>query len=125
VIKQTKQPMLFNMKAPCDDCPFRSDHPIPLNPGRIEGIVESIMMKDAPFPCHKTTHGSQKTPSHCAGALIFQKKNSFWSLAARIAMIAGWFKPDRLDMRAPVCASVAELSDAQRRTPNSMYVKKS
>ena len=48
---------LYKLKAPCKDCPFRSDGAFvgKLGKRRIEGIVENIR-NDGFFPCHKTVN---------------------------------------------------------------------
>lgn len=109
--------MKFNLTSPCGNCPFRSDHPISLRPGRIEGIAESILEKDQAFPCHKTTDsGRRKNYSACPGSLVFQfKVLRGWNLSTRLAIMLKWFVPEKLNMKAPICGSVAELTAIQNK----------
>lgn len=50
---------IYNLKAPCKECPFRSDGAFTgsLGKRRIEGIVENIR-NDGFFPCHKTVNNN-------------------------------------------------------------------
>ena len=53
-------------KRPCANCPFRCDGAgIPLQPGRVEGIVSGLLADDQQtFVCHKTLDKERMT---CAG----------------------------------------------------------
>ncbi len=100
--------MKYDRTSPCDNCPFRSDKPFELRPGRVREIQRSLVRGE--FPCHKTTvlddEGSDLRETdrsqHCAGALILLEKTNSQSQMMRICERIGLYKPDKLDMKAPV-----------------------
>lgn len=52
----------YALKKPCKNCPFLKDREsaIELQPGRVEGIIESLIDGSASsFACHKTTHSGE------------------------------------------------------------------
>jgi len=77
-----------SMTAPCDNCPFLRQGFIPLMPGRVRGIVATILADDfAGFPCHKTTTASGATGKNikeCAGAMIYRIKAGRPSVLMRV-----------------------------------------
>lgn len=89
--------MKFDLHKPCRDCPFIIDSPMVLAPGRMQGIVSSIMRDDwQVFPCHKTTHhgedGDEATGDEqaCAGALAYTLKHAgMLPVLARVAIARG------------------------------------
>jgi hypothetical protein len=104
--------MNFDMKTPCNNCPFRHDVPGFLRQARAEEIAESLL-NDQTFPCHKTTKDAEDedgesyryadgTSQHCAGAMIMLMNMGMPNQMMRIAMRLGGFNPDELDMCAPV-----------------------
>ncbi len=94
--------MNFKVKSPCNDCPFRIDHPIQLAHGRMNGIMNDVLRGDKTFACHKTTHGAKRETSHCAGALILLEKSGRPNWRVRFAMMLGFLDPSKLNMKAPV-----------------------
>lgn len=88
---------LFKLRAPCANCPFRKVGAIELRPGRVEGIVKQLTTDDeSTFPCHKTTHDAQRTPSYCAGALIYLHKAGSPNVAMRLGQALGMYDPETL-----------------------------
>lgn len=88
---------LFKLRAPCANCPFRKVGAIPLRAGRVEGIIEQLTTDDqSTFPCHKTTGTRGRTPSYCAGALIYLHKAGQPNVAMRLGHILGMFDPAKL-----------------------------
>lgn len=94
---------MFNLKAPCKDCPFRNDRPELkgwLSEGRAEEIYENIANQDGFFSCHKTidydnpTEGLQKGNNFCAGAiaLLEKTKANRANRNLRIAYLLGFLK---------------------------------
>lgn len=75
--------MEFDLKKPCDNCPFLREGGIRLTVPRVRDIAEGMLdSQGVTFPCHKTTvddgEGDLKegpNSRHCAGALIFAEKN--------------------------------------------------
>ena len=67
--------MDFDLKSPCNNCPFRRDCLVGwLGEDRAKGIIKSITEKAGTFRCHKTgrtTGGKKVDEQHCAGAIIF------------------------------------------------------
>lgn len=65
-------PLRYDMRVPCANCPFRTDNPTALRPGLATLATQQIAFEDGLFACHKTTPGGKLTDKaqHCAGALI-------------------------------------------------------
>lgn len=106
---------------PCSNCPFRTDEPPFIRKARAQEIADGLRA-DAYFACHKTVH-YEDTPEEeedrtrfspstrfCTGALIVMKRekllNKNWT--TRFSIGSGLIDPDKLDMTAPVPASLAE-----------------
>ena len=105
--------MKYNLTKPCGNCPFRSDRPFDLKPGRIEEIVNGLF-NDVPFSCHKTTtskgvSNNHKDAEHCAGALIFLEKHDYAHQMMRIMERIGMYDRRKLDMDFPVYDSMEEM----------------
>lgn len=87
--------MDYDMKKPCDACPFKRGTPLTLREGRVEEIVNNMLASDGgAFPCHKTIEHSEdddesftELPNckHCAGALIFAEKHGRATQGMRLA----------------------------------------
>lgn len=75
-------------KRPCANCPFRCDGAgIELHPGRLEGIVSSLLADDQQtFVCHKTLDKERKT---CAGAVGLMSKVGRLPVIARLGLLYG------------------------------------
>lgn len=79
-------------------------------------------MASGEFCCHKTTEVSEETgdyspkpeSQHCAGALIFREKQNAPHQMMRICERLGLYDRTKLDMNAPVFASMAEVRRASR-----------
>lgn len=88
--------MKFDLKRPCDNCPFLRVGGVRLLPDRVREIAEGMLdSQGTTFACHKTTVDGEDeegngdrvvTPEskHCAGALIFAEKNRTATQAMRI-----------------------------------------
>lgn len=97
--------MNYDMKAPCEDCPFLKKNAHAYTERRL------LMFTKGEFPCHKTAEHVEQdeddygnvlreggytataTSSHCAGALIFMDKGGDYHQMARIAGRMGMFDP--------------------------------
>jgi hypothetical protein len=107
----------YTKTEPCDNCPFRSDKPFHLRPGRVKEIMRSLVRGD--FPCHKTTvHRESKEGGdrvvtdkslHCAGALILLEKLEQPSQMMRICERMGMYDRTKLKMNAPVYDNWREM----------------
>jgi hypothetical protein len=88
----------FKLNQLCADCPFRKDDKaIKLEPGRIKGIIDSLVTQEVlTFHCHKTVYGNScnfdeegeytpKDVSHCPGAIAVMKKLGKDTVAVQIA----------------------------------------
>ncbi len=104
--------MKFTLTRPCDQCPFRTDHPTYLRAGRVEEICDSLLNEQTSFPCHKTIHydvagvghyleGTQ----HCAGALIMLERMDAPNQLMRIMERIGAYDRSTLHMDSPVYES--------------------
>jgi len=89
---------MFDLKKPCDNCPFRRVGGVRLTTERAHKIASLMLSTDGgAFWCHKTTvpvedagdneSNMTGTPDsqHCAGALIFAEKHQNATQAMRIA----------------------------------------
>jgi hypothetical protein len=118
---------MFDMKRPCDNCPFRKEGGIRLHPARARQIAKSqIDGQGATFPCHKTVnydavdkdddsgnHAWQRGNQYCAGALNFALNVGSLNQMMRIAARTGW-NPERMQDRSRCFRSVKEMVSAQR-----------
>ena len=107
--------MNYNLKKPCDNCPFRSDKLFPLMPER----VEEIAYGNAEFACHKTVDYSGEgggrikgKSEHCAGLLIMLEHMERPHQMMRIAERLGTYDRSKLDMDAPVYQDAQDYLDA-------------
>ncbi len=125
--------MNYDMKKPCDKCPFRTDIKPYLRKSRVREIDRNL--KHSEFPCHQTidynaieeyrdSNGLEEDddyiPSsildktkHCAGALILLEKLGRSHQMMRISERFGDYKHTELDMKAPVFDSFEEMADVQ------------
>lgn len=101
----------FDLKTPCDQCPFRTDVPsFHLGARRAQGIAETLKGGNT-FQCHKT---GDHNPQHCAGALIALKKDQGgFSGALAVACAAGWLNWRALDLESPVFDSLEKFVEDQ------------
>lgn len=102
--------MNFNLKRPCSNCPFIKGTTMELQPGRMEGIVETLQSDYSVFPCHKTTqHGEDEdgesiTVPHdkeqaCMGALAYmQHHHGVLPVMARLAIRFGELKYETIEV---------------------------
>ena len=110
--------MNFNLTAPCDNCPFRTDCPKGwLGAPRAHGIASGLF-QDKTFACHKTTDleddesiefHSNPDEQHCAGALIFLEKQGFAHQLMWIAERLGFYDAAKLKMTSPVFKTSADF----------------
>ena len=63
------------LKRPCDECPWRREHPAGWRGGYRPGdFTQQILFDGPPLPCHKTIPGDgTDARAMCAGALIFMR----------------------------------------------------
>lgn len=66
--------MKYNLKSPCDECPFRKDS----LPGWLGGNTALQTFRhvtnEGDFACHKTRHKKSILMSRCFGSLLFLRK---------------------------------------------------
>lgn len=100
--------LVLRLKKPCPDCPFNKEDAIELRPGRLEGIIESLVEDDvSTFHCHLTVHSKVGgtwddegvyTPSGnealCAGAAAYLQKIGRPTLGMRFGIALGIVEPD-------------------------------
>ncbi|CAJ4969278.1 Uncharacterised protein [Burkholderia pseudomallei] len=101
---------LFAQRKPCENCPFRKNGAIALEPGRVAGIIDNLIADDqSTFLCHKTVHSRRGgewdddgnyapsgRESYCAGALIYLHKAKMPNVAMRLGWALGMFNPGAL-----------------------------
>jgi hypothetical protein len=113
--------MKMDLRAPCANCPFRTDVEPYLHPARAEEIVVAITEQDATFSCHKHNQFDDgeaietRDSQHCAGALILLEKIERPNQWMRIAERMGWYDRDRLKMDSPVYDTPEDMIDAYDR----------
>ena len=109
----------FDLRGPCEDCPFRNDKPFFLGGGRAREIADSIIKDDQGFTCHKTViygEDDDGEPSYdvltrgraCGGVMVILAKMHMFNQEMRFAVAFGMFDPDQLNMDAPVFDSMDE-----------------
>ena len=106
--------MNYNLKKPCENCPFRSDKLFPLHPERIEEIAYG----NGEFACHKTVDYSgdgggvvKEKSEHCAGLLIMLEHMGQPHQLMRISERLGLYSRHTLDIDSPVYHHVEEYID--------------
>lgn len=100
----------FGQMTPCKSCPFRTDHPPTLRPGRTREI-EADLKADRQFICHNRI--GDKT--NCAGSLIVMTKLGLTNNPMRMGGRLGLFDPAKLNMTAPVYESFDAMEAAMCR----------
>lgn len=112
--------MKYDLRKPCNNCPFRNDIPPYLHPDRINEIV------GVEFACHKTTKHDDdgermirvehEKEQHCAGSLIMHEKMEIPHQMMRICERLGIYDRTKLDMDAPVYDDISEMIDTHEET---------
>ena len=106
--------MKFDIKRPCEHCPFRRDVPPFLN--RADSIAGDLRDDHNWFACHETTGqmtGKRVKPenqSQCAGSMIVLWRSGRPNIAMRIAIITKLLKIETLEQPAPVFDSLDEFA---------------
>lgn len=85
--------MTFDMKRPCDNCPFLKVGGIRLTFLRVQEVAGGMLSTNgAKFACHKTVEydfdgegANRNGQKHCAGALIFAEKHQTATQMMRIS----------------------------------------
>lgn len=97
--------MEFDLKQPCDDCPFRCDKPNQrgwLGEERAKDIINTLYRNDQTFACHKTTGHRAKKQQHCAGAMILMERTGKANQLMRCYERIGYYDRNKLVMDSPV-----------------------
>jgi hypothetical protein len=106
----------YKLKKPCSNCPFRREGAIDLMPGRLEGIINHLIVDDySTFQCHKTVHSRSGgdwdddgnynpsgNESMCAGAAAYLMKIKRPTVGMRIAFAAGFAQPNDWEPIYPI-----------------------
>jgi len=110
----------FDMKSPCDNCPFRNDGKgIALHPERALEISDDVLHGNGSFTCHKTTVYDEELDElvagpdaqMCAGAMLLAVHEDAHGQMLRIARRLGMWNPERMDLSASVFESGDEMVD--------------
>jgi hypothetical protein len=115
--------MRFNLRRPCENCPFRSDIAGYLDPRRAIEIANALERKT--FACHKTTGADGRRrrarvdQEHCAGAILSQLKSGVQGDMVQLAERMGLLDLDKLDRAAPV-HSLQQFADANGADPSKV-----
>jgi len=127
--------MKFDLKKPCDNCPFLREPYFHLGPDRREELADSLR-RGMSFSCHKTVnydddefaeldddddddddddvHIPSQDEQHCAGALLTMMRCSRSTNMMHIAHRIGLFDADGLyegNMETDVYESLEEFED--------------
>ena len=96
-------------KRPCANCPFRCDGAgIPLEPGRVEGIVSDLLTDDQQtFVCHKTLGRERMT---CAGAVALLSKLGRLPVIARLGLAYGVITKTDIEASAAMVIEPRDLA---------------
>jgi hypothetical protein len=107
--------MKFDLTAPCDSCPFRTDKLFRgLGIARKQEIADALTRRQQTFACHKTIDYSgdesryNDNTQHCAGAMILLEKLGRPNQMMRWMERIGYYDRHRLNMEAPVVDSFKE-----------------
>lgn len=112
--------MDYDMKKPCECCPFRRGTAMRLTRARVGEVVGGMLNPNGgEFPCHRTIehlegeHGEDAgfrekngKGKHCAGALIFAEKNGTATQMMRICERIGMYDAASLMANQEVVDSV-------------------
>jgi hypothetical protein len=99
----------FALKAPCNNCPFRVETSMDLEPGRLNGIISTLVNDDhSTFQCHKTVHHANGgdwddegnyvasgNEAMCAGAAIYLEKLRRPTVAMRLGRVYSAHDPEK------------------------------
>lgn len=116
--------MKYELRRPCNNCPFRTDVEPFITHGRARELVAALVRSE--FTCHKTTvsvdddeGGSSRidgpNAQHCAGALIMLEHVNQPSQMMRICERIGMYDRSKLDMSSPVYTTPAAFIRAHRK----------
>lgn len=72
----------FRLNKPCKDCPFLKEGAIYLSPGRLAGIIQTLLADDA---CVFFCHTVRKKKAYCLGAMVYLDKCGRPNIPMRIA----------------------------------------
>lgn len=102
---------MFKMRRPCENCPFLNVGAIELTPGRIKGIIDTLVSDHhSTFHCHKTVHNGRTggewddegnyvasgDENMCAGAMIYLEKLGRPTVGMRVGRVLRMYSPDDL-----------------------------
>ncbi len=117
--------MKWDLKRPCENCPFLKKGGIRLRRDRIRELVSGALdPQGATFACHKMvewdedgyTEINAKKQKHCAGALIFAEKHDTANQGTRIAERLGLYDARILMDNKEAVASVFDSLPQMLRT---------
>lgn len=109
----------FALQQPCADCPIRSDRPDFLPRDRAEEIAGALESGSS-FHCHETldyrneeSRGEETAQTaFCTGALVTMEKQGAPNQLMQIGERLGLYRPEELNMAAPVYESLDEWVDS-------------
>lgn len=119
--------MHYDLRAPCHNCPFRTDVPPYIHPARVRDIEAGL--DRGTFTCHKTVERAddeaqtiinEDNQHHCAGALILLEKMERPSQMMRICERIGMYDRTKLNMEAPVYDTFDEMFEAHKDAENKL-----
>jgi hypothetical protein len=118
---------VFELAAPCENCPFLRAGGVRLLPARVREIAGTMLSPaGGPFFCHQTVDyaddfGAITVESqHCAGALLFALRNGSETQIMRQARRLGW-DPAALRGYERVFDGVDEMLQAAGARPADLW----
>lgn len=87
--------MAFDMKKPCDSCPFRKDVPLIGAPDWVLDVAKGFAAKSLSHSCHKSDPNADgfvggKRKQHCIGILgVMKNMGDCYSHDAIMALVRG------------------------------------
>ncbi|OTG87843.1 hypothetical protein [Acinetobacter sp. ANC 3813] len=112
--------MNFDLRAPCGNCPFRTDVKTNydwLGKGRAEGIAQTL--NENVFPCHKTTihdddgeyDAFNPKEQACYGAIVVLEHEGklFQNQMMRIADRFGMYQHHQINLSLPIVRSRSQF----------------
>ena len=118
---------MFELTAPCENCPFLRQGGVRLLPGRVLRVAGDMLRDDGPpFFCHKTLLYTEeyvevtRQSQHCAGALLFAAHHGRETVIMRQARRLGW-DPASVQGQDRVFGSIAEMLAAAADEPGTLW----
>lgn len=117
--------MNFKLKKPCNNCPFLKEGAIDLSPGRLEGIITTLMDDQNHFLCHKTVYNAKTggnrnedtgryehsgEESQCVGSMVYLLKTGRPNVSMRLGAALKILSYDEMEAQSDLIISPESLN---------------